>query len=389
MPFAAALSTQADTAKALGEVLSRTREQLQGPVDLGLVFFSPHHAARAKTISHEITRQLTLRCLLGCPGESIVGNEREVENGPALSLWLGRWSDQVSISPFHLTVEDTSEGYSLLGWPDDFFSVDPAQAVVLTLADPFTFPVDDYLRKINEEVRGLRVMGGMASGARQPGENVLLLDDRMVDQGAVSVLLQGPVQVRSVVSQGCRPIGRPLVVTKAKDNLVLEVGGQTPLAYLQELWPRLEPRDQELVQQGLHVGRVTSEYRAVFDRGDFLIRNVLGLDRNTGALAITERVRVGQTIQFHVRDAATADEDLHALLRIDRDRARQAAAGALLFTCNGRGTRLFQQPSHDAGVVAQEMGALPLAGFFAQGELGPVGGENFIHGFTASVVLFE
>jgi small ligand-binding sensory domain FIST len=197
------------------------------------------------------------------------------------------------------------------------------------------------------------------------------------------------VGLRSVVSQGCRPIGRPFVVTKAQDNVILQLGGRPPLAVLQELWQALDERDRRLFQQGLHVGRVINEYQGDFQRGDFLIRNVIGLDRTTGALAITDRVRVGQTLQFHVRDAATADEDLHALLQLDLSAAARRPAGALLFSCNGRGSRLFDVPDHDAAALRAEAGDIPVAGFFAQGELGPVGGQNFIHGFTASVALFE
>ncbi len=229
---------------------------------------------------------------------------------------------------------------------------------------------------------------GMASGGRRPGMNALLLGPRAVDHGAIGVLVQGPAIVRSVVSQGCRPIGKPLVITKAEDNFILELGGKPPALRLQELWQELAPDERQLLQQGLHVGRVINEYQGKFERGDFLIRNVMGLDRNNGALAVTDHIRVGQTVQFHVRDAASADEDLHALLQLDL-RAHAKPAGALLFTCNGRGTRLFDEPHHDARAIRAEAGALPVAGFFAMGELGPVGGQNFIHGFTASVLLFE
>ena len=158
---------------------------------------------------------------------------------------------------------------------------------------------------------------------------------------------------------------------------------------LRELWKELSPQEQRQFQQGLHIGRVISEYRDVFQRGDFLVRNVIDRDRETGGLVITDRVRVGQTVQFHIRDAATADEDLRTLLRLDRGAHARRPAAALVFSCNGRGTRLFPDPDHDARTVRAEAGDVPLAGFFAQGELGPVGGQNFIPGFTASVALFE
>ena len=389
MPFTAALSTAPLTSAALTEVLARARAALTGKPDLALVFFSPHHAEAASTIVENVQRELQPRCLLGCVGESIIGNEREIEGAPALSLWLGQWSRPVEMESFHLRLERTSEGPSLLGWPDSLVGATAAQSAVLLLGDPFTFPIDPFLKQMNEDTPGVRVLGGMASGVRGPGECVLLHDGEVRDQGAVGVVLQGDVGLRSIVSQGCRPIGRHMVITKAEENIILELGGRTPLAQLQELWQELTPREQQLFQQGLHVGRVINEYRGDFQRGDFLVRNVLGLIRDSGALAIAERVRVGQTVQFHVRDADTADEDLHALLQLDLSANDRTPGAALVFSCNGRGTRLFPQPNHDAGTVRAEAGEIPVAGFFAQGELGPVGGQNFIHGFTASVALFS
>jgi small ligand-binding sensory domain FIST len=269
------------------------------------------------------------------------------------------------------------------------FGAAARDSAILLLGDPYTFPTDVFLDQVNEDSPGLRVMGGMASGIRGPGQCRLLLDNAVHDQGAVGVVLQGPIGLRPIVSQGCRPIGRHMVITRAEDDIILELSGRPPLEVLRELWPTLSEREQQLFQQGLHIGRVLTEYRDEFQRGDFLVRNVLGLDRSTGALRLTDRVRVGQTVQFHVRDAETADEDLHALLQMDLSAHEHRPAGALLFSCNGRGSRLFSQPNHDAGAVRAEAGTIPLAGFFAQGELGPVGGRNCIHGFTASVALFE
>jgi small ligand-binding sensory domain FIST len=216
-----------------------------------------------------------------------------------------------------------------------------------------------------------------------------MLNDRLLDRGAAGVLIQGDLGMRCIVSQGCRPVGRHMVVTRAEENIITELSGKSPLAQLQSLWQELSDGDQRLFQRGLHIGRVINEYQGEFQRGDFLVRNVLGLERESGALGITDLMRVGQTVQFHVRDAETADEDLHALLQLDLSAHEHPPKGALLFSCNGRGTRLFSEPNHDAGVIRAEAGPIPLAGFFAQGELGPIGGQNFIHGFTASVALFE
>jgi small ligand-binding sensory domain FIST len=402
MPFAAALSTAPQAVQAVAEVCAELHARpLGGPAQLALAFFSTHHAGAADELARGLKRELAPGCLIGCVAEAVVGNAREVEQGPALSVWLGNFARPVTVSPFHLVLERTADGPSLFGWPDelalggaelagpdeDFPS--RSRAACFLLGDPFTFPVDRFLRRMNEDARGVPVLGGMASGVRGPGQVRLLREDGVERQGAVGVLLQGRLGLRSIVSQGCRPIGRHHVITRAEDNVIFELGGKSPLALLKEMWPTLTAREQRLFQQGLHVGRAMNEYQGDFQRGDFLVRNVQGIDQGTGALVITERVRVGQTVQFHVRDAETADEDLHALLQLDISAHERRPAGGLLFTCNGRGTRLFEAPDHDATAVQQEVGPVPLAGFFAAGELGPVGGQNFIHGFTASVALFE
>jgi small ligand-binding sensory domain FIST len=389
MPFSAALSKRLQTRVAMEELCDQARTELGAAPDLAMLFFSSHHAGAAETISRIASERLQARCLLGCIGESIIGNGEEIEDAPAISLWLGKWNQPVELDSFHLILEETPDGFSLLGWPDSLLSAEAAKSVAFLLGDPVSFPADACLRHINENHKELRIIGGMASGVRGAGGVCLLLNDRLLDRGAAGVLIQGDLGVRSIVSQGCRPIGRHMVVTRAEENIITELGGKTPLAQLQELWQELSEHDQRLFQNGLHIGRVINEYQGEFQRGDFLVRNVLGLERDSGALAITDLLRVGQTVQFHVRDAATADEDLHALLQLDLSAHEHSPKGALLFSCNGRGTRLFPEPNHDVGVLRQEAGPIPVAGFFAQGELGPVGGQNFIHGFTASVALFE
>jgi small ligand-binding sensory domain FIST len=387
------MSVQPDTSRALDEVVRQATADWDGPVDVALTFFSVHHLENVERIAQTLG-ELRPRAMLGCPGETVIGNEREIESAPALCVWLGRWAQPIQVTPFHLSIEQTSEGYSILGWPDELGDAAPAESLLLTVADPFTFPPDDFLGQVNDEYPGLRVIGGMASGGREPGVHRLIIGpgetgvSRVVNEGAGAVLLQGALGCRSVVSQGCRPIGKPLVITKARDNLILELGGKSALAQLQQLWQELGTRDQRLVQEGLHVGRVINEYQESFQRGDFLVRNVIGIDKSSGGVAITDRVRAGQTVQFHVRDAATADEDLRLMLD-SQAKGGSKPRGALLFSCNGRGTRLFDAPHHDAAAIQAALGPVPLAGFFAQGELGPIGGQNFIHGFTASMALFD
>lgn len=384
---AAALSTRADTAAALREACEQARESLGGPPDLALLFFSPHHVRAADHLAAEACDLLETDNLLGCSGESIAGVCREVEEEPALSLWLARWPG-ARILPMHLEFERTPEGGALEGWPDEATGDWPAGTFLMVLGEPFSFPADFLLERMNEDRPGVPVVGGMASGAAEPGENRLLFGRQTLVEGAVCALVSGGVRLKTVVSQGCRPIGRHFVVTKAERNIIYELGGRPALAQLREIFSSLPTREQMLVQNALHVGRVVSEYQDRFEQGDFLVRNVIGIDPQNGAVAIGDYIRPGQTIQFHVRDQEAADAELNQLLAAAKKHL-PTPAGGLLFTCNGRGTRMFGQPHHDAEAISRAFGPIPLAGFFAQGEIGPIGGQNHMHGFTASVALFE
>ncbi len=384
----AALSTVPETREAVHEVCSQASAQLGAAPNLALAFMSHHHGPHFGRVAERICDAVGTECLLGCTGESIVGNQHEVEGDAALALWLAHLPG-VSIVPMHLEFERTPEEGSFLGWPDELADAWPAESSLLLLGEPYSFPADALLERLNEGRPGVPVLGGMASGGWNPGQNRLLFGRRELERGAVGALIHGPVRLRSVVSQGCRPIGRPFVVTKADRNVILELSGKPAMAQLGELWPSLTAAEQKSAQGGLHVGCVINEYQAQFGRGDFLIRNVVGADPDAGAIAIGDYVRVGQTVQFHIRDAQSADEDFRELLTAAKHDATAPPAGALVFTCNGRGTRLFSEPHHDAQAIAEIFDNVPTAGFFAQGEIGPVGGKNFLHGFTASVVLFE
>jgi small ligand-binding sensory domain FIST len=227
----------------------------------------------------------------------------------------------------------------------------------------------------------------MASAGRSVGENIVLRNDRAYRSGMVGVSFSGPVSVQTVVSQGCRPIGRPMVITKSHDNVIEQLGGKPALDVLRQMVGELDDEDKRHLSNGLFLGRAISEYREAWGRGDFLVRNVIGVDEKSGAVGIADYVRPGQTVQFHARDAQTAGEDL--TLMLETQKSGPAPAGGLLFSCNGRGSRLFDQPSHDLSAANSHMPATPIAGFFAAGELGPVGGKNFVHGHTASFALFN
>jgi small ligand-binding sensory domain FIST len=374
----AGLSTETDVERATRVACEEALAGLGGePCDLAFLFLSPHHLASAMIAVATVHAVLAPRTLLGCSGMWIVGGAREVEDAPAVSVWAGHLPE-TDVVPFALEYGTTPDGETFLGWPDAV----PDGATGLALVDPYTFPADDWLARLNETLPGLAMIGGMASGGGMPGAHRLIVDSEVRNGGAVGALIAGRVKVRALVSQGCKPVGRPYAVTAAEQNVLLSLGGQPPLERIRETYREAEESDREAMQLGLHVGRVVDEYKTAYGRGDFLVRNVLGADEQTGAVAVGDRVEVGTTVQFHVRDASSADEDLRTMIG-----AAARPAGALLFTCNGRGTRLFGVADHDAGIVAGAFGA-PLAGFFCNGEIGPVGGRTFLHGFTASLALF-
>lgn len=385
---ASALSTAAEPRRAIADVCSQALAGLDGAPDLAVLFVSADRAAICDMIANNVCDRLGTDSVIGCTAESLVGVAREVEGVSGVSLWLARLPG-ADVLPMHLTLERTPEGGAILGWPDLLEEHWPTSAAMLLLGEPFTFPSDYLLERMNEDHPGLPVVGGMASGSSQPGESRLILGRQALAHGAAAVLLSGAVRVQTVVSQGCRPIGKHFVVTHAEQNAIYELGGKPAVIQLHEVLVTLPTREQELVRRGLHLGRAVSEYQDHFEQGDFLVRNVLGVDPDNGAVVVNDYVRVGQTVKFHIRDAQTADADLRQLLAAARQRAVGKPLGALLFTCNGRGTRMFSEPHHDAAAIGQALGEIPLAGFFAAGELGPVGGKNFVHGFTASIALFE
>jgi small ligand-binding sensory domain FIST len=377
--FAAGLSQHPSPAVAVGEVLGQVLDALgpDNPPDLALLFVTPPHAGALEDAAKAIREMLRPGALLGCAAVSVVGGGREVEQSPGVSLWAGMTGP---VTPFHLTVVETPDGQTVTGWPDE---IEDNPSALFLIPDPFSFPTDSFLLRHDQDRPGLPVVGGMASAARGPGGNRLVIDNRVVTTGAVGAFLPSSLRVTTVVSQGCRPVGTPFAVTRAEDNVVFELGGKPALERLQEVAAGATDADRRLLSQFIHIGRVIDERKVDFDRGDFLIRNVLGADPRAGAIMVNDVVEVGATLQFQVRDAGSAGEDLTQLL------GAHTSDAALLFTCNGRGSHMFPTPDHDASVVSDSLGGVPLAGMFCAGELGPIGGRNFVHGFTASVVLFQ
>ena len=386
MKCVSALSTARSASTAFHQILERLAAEPgvdDEPADFTLIFSSRHHAPVLGKLSQAFLEQGRTKHVLGCTGEAIIGDDLEVENRPALAIW-SLWHPSIEIQPVRFDPGGGPLRQALATLEK------PAESTLILLADPFSFGIGDCLKVANESLPRLRIVGGMASGAAEPGRNRLLLDGEAFTDGAVALRLSGPVGVRTVVSQGCRPIGRTMLVTKAEQNIIRELGRRPALEALREVFTDLPEEDVEKVQEGLHIGRVINEYQESFHRGDFLVRNVVGADES-GAIQISDLIRVGQTIQFHVRDAETADEDLREslVMRPKDDPGGLKPVGALLFSCNGRGTRFFNTPNHDVATIHEVLGPIPIAGFFAMGEFGPVGGQNFVHGFTASVAVFE
>ena len=388
--YAAALSEHPDLAAATAEAVGTVLEQLDGAgaaPDVAFLFVTPPHRHGLEEAAAAVRETLGPHALVGCAAESVVGGRREVERTPAVSLWAG-YTGQVT--PFHLTAARTPDGLTITGWPE----IPPDASGMVVLADPYTFPTDLLLRRMEEDHRGLPLVGGMAMASTTAGQNRLLVDGEVVSQGAVGVLLGPSVSVATLVSQGCRPVGHPFVVTRAEGDVVYELAGRPALERLGDIAEAMPEDERMLLYRGVHLGRVIDERKAEFGRGDFLIRGVMGGDQQSGAIQVGDQIEVGSTTQFQVRDADAADEDLRQMvagLRGPNAETGERAQAALLFTCNGRGVRLFgsHRPDHDASVLTDGLGGAPVAGMFCAGEIGPVGGRNFLHGFTASVLLIS
>ena len=350
-------------------------------IDLAYCFLSPSHLEHAKEAASAVREALAPQHLLACVAEGVVAGNRELEEGPGAAVWAAALPG-AEIECFHVAAIETETEIAVTGFPRL-----ERPSLVTFLADPFTFPVGPFLAKLNEERPALPLVGGIAAGGGEPEAQALIVDDAVYLHGAIGAVVSG-APVVTAVSQGCAPIGRDSVVTRADGNVVHELAGMPALERLREEIELLPPAQRMQAAQGILVGLVIDENKPEYARGDYLMRAVLGADEDSGAVAIGDQVRVGQTVRFHVRDASSADEDLKETLDRTLGPGPASPAGALLFTCNGRGTQMFPAPDHDASMVTQALGGRPLAGFFCGGEIGPVGGRAFLRGFTATLAVF-
>lgn len=377
------MSERPDAGEAFAEATERAASELVGaPCTLAVVFAGAAHLGHGEEILAAVREGLSPAALIGCGAGGVVGGSRELEEGPAAVVWA--LSSPNGTAETHvLETHPVDEGLALGGLPED--PADYGDAL-LVLADPNTFSTDGLLMHLNAARPGMPVLGGLASAAAV-GSASLFCDGEVVDAGAVACSLRG-IEVLPCVSQGAAPVGPEMTVTAAEGNVITELASQPALERLREALGDLDDDERELAGEGLLMGVVIDENQPDYDRGDFLVRPIVGVDPDSGAVAFGDRVRVGQTVRLHVRDGASADDDLREALALGAAAmGADGAAGALLFTCNGRGRHMFGLPDHDAAALDHAFGA-PTAGFFCAGEIGPVGGRNFLHGFTATMAVF-
>jgi small ligand-binding sensory domain FIST len=390
MKWASTISRRPALPEALAECAGALEEQLGGArPDLLLAFASADHAGECQEISALARSRFPAATLVGCTGGGIIGGGHEIESGPALSLTAAVLPG-VSLSGFSVEMSTLPPPGAEAEWLDLVGAGREPQPKLLVLADPFTVDAHALIAGLDEAYPGAAKFGGLASGGRRPGENRLLLGGEVHRSGAVGVAFWGDLAVDTLIAQGCRPIGNPMLVTRCHGSLLQELDGRPPLEVLAELHRSCADRDRELMHHSLLVGLDMREERVEYDPAELLVRNILSADEQSGALVVGAELRSMQVVQFVLRDAMAAEEDLRRML--ERHRGAEAHArpvGALLFSCLGRGARLFGRPDHDTELFEEALGPAPLAGFFCNGEIGPVGGATYLHGYTSAFALFR
>ncbi len=385
MEFKSTTSTSIDPE----QVVRQLTDHVGNDFDMGVLFITPHSKSHIEDIARRLHEEVNIKNFVACTSAGVIGSEVELENHPAAVLFLAKLPE-AKIKPFFIDQKQI-EKFSLDQDFHNFFDIYPQDNPTFFLfPDPFLVDLNLFILGMNKAYAGSAIVGGLASGASSAKGNVLMINQQSYNQGIIGMVVSGDVKMDVIVSQGCRPVGESYIVTKAEKNIIYEIAGEPFLHVLRKIFLKLSDEEQKLIQQALLIGVVTNEYKHDLSRGDFLIRSVTGVDQETGAVSIGDVIKPGQTIQIHIRDAKTAKDDLTQLLTSFQKKMKTSKPrGAMIFSCNGRGAGLFKEPNHDIKLIQKYIGPIPVSGFFSVGEIGPIGGKNFIHGFTDSIVVFS
>lgn len=384
-----------DTDSSLDSAVERAAEKIfndlgkQDP-DLLFVFVSSEHAARFEAVAELIRREFDGTFLFGCCASAVIGGGKEIEDRPAISL-TGALLPGIKLRGTHLDAAQVPPVYAEPRiWEDVLHMTANQQPSFLILADPFSFETEALVKGLDRAFPASTKIGGLASGARQVGATALYLGDRVYRSGAVTLALTGDIQIDAIVAQGCRPVGEPMFITASHENLIREIDGNAARDVMSDLFEKLSPADRDVFSQSLFLGLAMRPDANEYVPGDFLIRNILGMDPQSGALWVNAQVPTRSVVQFHFRDAAASALDLErALLEYRKSPKYVPSSGALLFSCAGRGADLYGQPDHDSNAFRRLIADVPLGGFFGNGEIGPVQDHTFLHGYTSAFAVFR
>ena len=364
-------------------IAEKLRTELGGNAALGFVFATPEWRGQLEDTLELIRLHARVPRLVGCSGSGIIGKKTELERRPGLSVLLLSIPEN-SFQIFTIS-ESELEGGSDPGFWQEFTGLQPNDVNGwIVLANPAFREIEKWLESWNSAFPGKPIVGGLAS-ARE-SEDFLFRDSDVISAPIIAVSLSSPIAIQVLMSQGCRPIGDPSPITKAEDNFILEIGNVPAYQTLEAAFLTVPAEERNAVRNNLFLGLAASEYVDEFKRGDFLIRNILGADPQIGALAVGAYPRIGQTVQFQIRDSKSAHQDMVEGAKNIANRGTRPWAN-LLFSCAGRGQGLFGISSHDAVTLAESLGASPLAGFFCNGEIGPIGTRSFLHGYSAAAAV--
>lgn len=389
MRWASAISTAERFELALEEALASIATQLEEtPPDLVFLFATPAYGETLARAHHQVRERLGGPRLVGCTAVGVLGDGREVERRPAISITAAILPG-VEIHTFHVAPEALPEADDDTDvWRERLGTSVGGSPHFILLPDPFSCDIERILRGLDYAFPDSAKVGGVPSTGTPSGRNTLWVDDRRHDGGLVGVMLEGNISVDAIVAQGCRPIGNPMFITRAERDVIFEIDGRRPDELLSELYEQLPEADRQRMRYSLFLGLASVDAQQVYRHGDFLVRDIVGIDGANGSIAVAAHVQLGRVVQFHLRDAEASAADLDALLRRYVS-DEPLPVGGLMFSCVGRGEGLYGTPDHDSQVFERIVGPVPLGGFFCSGEIGPVQGESHLHGYTSAFALFR